>query len=551
MQSSAARNNDPGIRFVAFFLAWADLMRWKVPNIHLRACYWLGTRGDLAVLRCFRGFGKSTILAVYNAWRYSENKDYRILHQGDQDGTAYKTSRDTKRVLMRHPWTRHLVALRGESSFWWVPGADDERNPSMQAAGIMSNITSSRADEVQNDDVEVPRNIRTPEARETLRYRLGEQTHILVPGGRKLYIGTPHTHDSLYDEMEAMGADCLTIQMFAHEFRVEKATATEYRVPFKPEFVFSGIGKQAQLLAEGVDFRLTKTGIAFESPPNCLIDCYAGSAWPERFTREEMEKRRRETRTVNEWDSQYQLHSKPVSQIRLDPDWIIPYAIEPVIRYANRTASMWLGKVKIAGMAARWDPASGKIRSDVSAFALVLQDEYGRRYLHRMEQLLGEVAQFSEDGKRITGGQVWQICDVVEKFNIPRITVETNGIGAFAPAVLKAALKQRKLICGVTEEPAIENKNKRILEAYEGPMSSGMMWGHTSVLEGPFWDQMKDFNPETKNNADDYLDAGAGAITDTPERINVRVVEADREPERHNWRGNSGVHEYEFSRDSA
>ena len=241
MQSNAVRDNDPGIRFVAFFLAWADLMRWKVPNIHLRACYWLGTRGDLAVLRCFRGFGKSTILAVYNAWRYSENKDYRILHQGDQDGTAYKTSRDTKRVLMRHPWTKHLVALRGESSFWWVPGADDERNPSMQAAGIMSNITSSRADEVQNDDVEVPRNIRTPEARETLRYRLGEQTHILVPGGRKLYIGTPHTHDSLYDEMEAMGADCLTIQMFAHEFRVEKATATEYRVPFVPEFVFSGL----------------------------------------------------------------------------------------------------------------------------------------------------------------------------------------------------------------------------------------------------------------------------------------------------------------------
>jgi hypothetical protein len=78
-----------------------------------------------------------------------------------------------------------------------------------------------------------------------------------------------------------------------------------------------------------------------------------------------------------------------------------------------------------------------------------------------------------------------------------------------------------------------------------------MMWGHSSVLDGPFRGQMKDFNPETKNNADDYLDAGAGAITDTPERINVRVVEAEREPDRHNWRGNSGVHEYEFSRDSA
>jgi len=533
--------------FLAFFLCWADRMGWKVPDIHIRVCIWLAVKGPVAVLRCFRGFGKSTVLAVYNAWRYKENPALRILHQGDQDGTAYKTSRDTKRVLTKHPMTRHLV-IRGESAFWWVPGNDDERNPSMQAAGIMSNITSSRADEVQNDDVEVPRNIRTPEARETLRYRLGEQTHILVPGGTKLYVGTPHTHDSLYDEMEKIGADCMTIRMFDLEFRIDQASASFYAVPFKPVFVFSGIGKNARLLADTVDYRWTGKGIEFSTPPNALIDCYSASAWPERFTREEMEKRRRETRTINEWDSQYQLHSKPIAQIRLDPARIIPYDVEPAVRYANKTASMYLGSVKIAGMAARWDPSSGKIRSDVSALALVLQDEQGRRYLHRTVPLVGEVAEFTEDGKRIIGGQVWQICDLVEQFNIPRVTVETNGIGGFAPAVLKAALKQRKLICGVTEEHSVENKNKRILEAYEGPMSSGMLWGHVSVLDGEFWDQMKDFNPETQNQADDLIDSGAGAITDTPERINVRVIEADRAPQRHEWRANSGVHEVEFER---
>ena len=533
--------------FLAFFLCWADRMGWRVPDIHIRACIWLATRGNLAVLRCFRGFGKSTVLAIYNAWRYKEDPTLRILHQGDQDGTAYKTSRDTKRVLTKHPMTRHLL-LRGESSFWWVPGNDDERNPSMQAAGIMSNITSSRADEIQNDDVEVPRNIRTAEAREILRYRLGEQTHILVPGGSKLYIGTPHTHDSLYDEMEKLGADCMTIRMFEQEFRIEQATAAFYAVPFRPVFVFSGIGKNSQLLSEDVDYRWTGKGIEFSSPPGTLIDCYSKSAWPERFNREEMVMRRRETRTINEWDSQYQLHSKPIAQCRLDPSRIIPYDVEPVIRYANKTASMYLGSVKIDGMAARWDPSSGKIRSDVSALALVLQDDHGRRYLHRVAAITGDVAEFAEDGKRITGGQVWQICDMVEKFNIPRVTIETNGIGGFAPAVLKAAIKQRKIICGVSEEHAVVNKNKRMLEAYEGPMSSGMLWGHTSVLDGDFWDQMKDFNPETQNQADDLIDAGAGAITDTPERINVRVIESDRSPQRHEWRENSGVHEVAFER---
>ena len=121
----------PKSSFLAFFLAWAEFKGWEAPGIHARACHWLEHRGDLAVLRCFRGFGKSTVLACYNAWRFWNDQAYRILHQGDQDKTAFKTSRDTKAVLRRHPWTADWFAsgARGEASFWWCPGADDERNP--------------------------------------------------------------------------------------------------------------------------------------------------------------------------------------------------------------------------------------------------------------------------------------------------------------------------------------------------------------------------------------------------------------------------------------
>jgi hypothetical protein len=59
------------------------------------------------------------------------------------------------------------------------------------------------------------RNIGTPEAREKLRYRLGEQTFILIPGGQELYVGTPHTHDSLYTEiMLNPDSKCLVFKMF-------------------------------------------------------------------------------------------------------------------------------------------------------------------------------------------------------------------------------------------------------------------------------------------------------------------------------------------------
>jgi hypothetical protein len=529
---------------VEFFFIWAELRGWVVPDVHVRALYWLEHRGDLAVLRCFRGFGKSTILGVYNAWRYYVNPAFRILHQSEADPTAWKTSRDTQNVLRRHPLTKGMFREGGVES-WWGDGADDPRNASMFARGILSNVTSARCDEAQNDDIEVPRNIRTPEAREQLEYRLSEQTFILVPGGQQLFVGTPHTHDSIYDKMQAMGADCLTIPMFAQEHRIEDATKAAYALPFAPEYVFRGIGAASQLLVKGTDYQLKGKRLIFSAAPGGLIDCYAGCAWPERFTRQDLEKRRRKTKTVNYWDSQYQLHSKPVHQVRLDPARIKEYDVEPRITTANGECQMWLGSVQIVGCSLRWDPSSGKVNSDVSGAVLDLQDAQGRHYWHRVLALTGEIAETSGDGKKITGGQVLQLCDLVEKYQVPRVTIETNGIGGFAASFLRMAFKQRRLACGIGEEQAIQNKNKRILEALEPMLGSGLLWAHSSVLDGPLWDQMKDWNPAVANQPDDLLDAGAGAVTDQPVRVGklVHSVGNPTMQAREDWRQSGGVHE--------
>jgi hypothetical protein len=167
----------------------------------------------------------------------------------------------------------------------------------------------------------------------------------------------------------------------------------------------------------------------------------------------------------------------------------------------------------------------------------------GRRYWHRALQLIGEVAEFSKDGKTIIGGQVLQIANLVRELNIPRVVIETNGIGTFAPAVLKACLKQQGLHCGVTEVQSSQNKNKRILEAFEPLIASGMLWAHTSVLE-EVWDQMQDWNPAIPDQPDDHLDSGAGAITDTPERIKIVGIPTDS-PDQH-WRPEGGTFEVAF-----
>ena len=543
--STASRKVD----FPTFFAIWADERGWVVPDVHWRAVHWLQHRAKLGVLRCFRGFGKSTLLAVYNAWRYYDDPAYRILHQGDQDKTAYKTSRDTRAVLLRHPLTRDTFAgLRGEASFWWVPGAQDERNPSMQAAGITSNITSSRCDEAQNDDVEVPRNIQNIEARDKMRYRLGEQTHCMVPGARQLFIGTPHTHDSLYDEMERMGADCLTIPMFAQEFRKEDAKAGVIECPFVPELILVGIGAKSRRLVRGDDYKQDGKRITL-SAPHALVDFYAGSAWPERFTDDEMESRRKKCKTINEWDSQYQLHSRPLHEVRLNPARLKLYDVEPVIRRANEETAMWLGSVRIVGAACKWDPSSGKLKSDVSSLSVVLQDERGARYWHRSVALTGEVAELDARGERITGGQVLQIVEVVRKLGLSRVVVETNGAGTFAPAYLKAAFKQQRLRCGVAEKHEGQNKNRRILDAIEGPLNSGTLWAHVSVADGPAVPQMRDWNPAVAEQPDDHLDSLAGAITETPERIHAHGAAPGWNPpagQADDWRPTGGMHEVEL-----
>ena len=404
--------------------------------------------------------------------------------------------------------------------------------------------------EIQNDDVEVPSNIGTPEAREKLRYRLSEQTHILIPGGQKLFVGTPHTHDSLYTQIQKLGAKCMILRMFEKEKRFENVV--ECIVDFEPVYVFSGISSTARLLKEKEDYLVRSNGNTWTiifTESHYLIDIYNESLWPERFTPSEMDKRRKECRTLNEWDSQYQMHAKPIGEVRLDPDKMIPYDCEPVLKRANGKYIMMLGDRQIVGITMRWDPSSGKLKSDISSVALVLHDDFGVKYWHRSVALTGDVVKHDAQGN-ITGGQVWQLCDLIDQFNVPSVTIETNGIGNFAPAALKGALKARHIRCGVKEEHSVGNKNKRILEALEGPLMSGLLWVHTSVIDTPEegenssrqYKNMRMFNPAITEQPDDDLDSLAGAVTDSPERIG-KIHRQNESREGVNWRTDGGVAE--------
>jgi len=161
---------------------------------------------------------------------------------------------------------------------------------------------------------------------------------------------------------------------------------------------------------------------------------------------------------------------------------------------------------------------------------------------------IGRICEYAKDDKTINGGQVSQLVDLIEAFHVTSVRVETNGIGKFAPDILRACLKQRKIRCGVGEENAVTNKPKRILEAMEPPLSAGMLWAHSSVINGPLWDQMKDFNPDA-DQADDYLDASAAAIVAQPTRLMSLAPSEPDYVKRPDWRGRNQEREVEFVRE--
>jgi hypothetical protein len=537
------------VGFLAFFLIWARVQGWTVPLLHVRICNWLETCDDsVRVLQVFRGAAKSTIYAVFKAWCLYRDPKLRSLIWSADGPLSKKLTRDVINVLRRHPLCVGMLPTKPGSQMFWVNGASDPRNASMTAVGVDQNVTSARADSIDYDDVEVPKNIRTPESRENLRLKIQEATFILVPGGQETYIGTPHTHDSIYPELIAAGAASLKIPLFESAVRYEDTSKElRYRFDFTPGadglYVMVGIFKNARLLREGADYRVERNEIVFASPPGAVLDIYAHCAWPERFTRADIEKRRTKTRTLNYWDSQYMLEAKPLTECRLDPERIKPYTVHPIVERANGEIRMMLGATRIMSARAYWDCSLGKVGGDDSAFSVLLEDIAGNYYWQVAVALMGEAAVFSDDrNATIESGQVMQACEIIARYQIPQVVVESNGVGSFTPKLLRKALKQHGLSCAVVERVATGNKNERILAGIEPPLKSGVLWAHVDVLDGPLWDQMKDWNPAVRQQPDDFLDSGAGAILEAPVRIG-RIVGISTTHQTEDWRPSAGVHE--------
>lgn len=459
--------------FHQFFAVWAQLQKpaWDIPDFHIDILDFLSNyenwENNTGLIQVFRGAAKSTIVGLFMTWMLAQNPTLRFLVLSADKKTAVKIATDIATIVERHPLAKHL---HGQENVWradtlMVQGATDGRNPSVTSWGVMSNITGARADWIIYDDTEVPKNSRTELEREKLREKLDEPTHILVPGGYELFVGTPHSFDSIYTELEGSSGK-------EDPFRTG---CSQLKIPIMENVT----GEFPFLEGEAI--------------------------WPERFDKNEILKRQSGSSTKGHFLSQYLLLPYNPGETTFDPTLIAVYSHELDVIHSNGATLARINGIRVMGCTAYWDPALSQAKTDASVLAIVYSTDDGHYFIHRVQKLHGDANE-----------QIEQAIQLMLKHEVTHLNIESNAIGAFLPALFRSKATGR----GVTCEGVATSKNKaeKIMEAYESRLSAGYIHCHKSVMETPFRTELRDFSPSGRGH-DDFIDAPAMAILAQPIRI--------------------------------
>lgn len=490
------------IDFPHFVWIWNHHQGQATPRLHIGMARWLMQRwhdGDRELLLlAFRSSGKSTLVGLFCAWLLLRQPDTRILVLAGDFALAKKMVRNVKRIIERHPLTARLRPKRTDtwaSDQFTVVRNSELRDPSMLAKGIAANVTGLRADVVICDDVEVPNTCDTAAKREDLRQRLHEIDYVLVPGGLKLFVGTPHTYYTIY----------------AREARAEVGETR----PF-----LDGFRRLEMAILDG-----------------------GRSRWPERFPLDKIEAIRRRTGPAK-FESQMMLQPRSILESRLDPELLQPYDEELCYAEGNHEALLSLGGRRLVSASCWWDPAFGSPgKGDASVVAAVFTDEEGEYWLHRIRYLEHDPAML-DDVDAAT-----QLCRQVAVFLktlfIPAVTLESNGIGRFLPGLLRSELRRAGLVCAVIEKNSQRQKDLRILDAFDAVLAANRLRAHVSLWQTPFIREMREWQPRGKGR-DDGLDAVAGCLLSEPVRL-PRLAPPARPAPGTIWRPQPAAVDHDFS----
>ena len=188
-----------------FLDEWNKLLGFSTPKHHRQILQFLvdvlNQEPHRGLLNAFRHSGKSTVVGIFAACVLYYKPNTRILIISAESVLASRMVSHIKNILENHPWCSEIlpdVKKEWGSHKITIKRPIGIREPSVICQGIKGNITGMRSDLIICDDVEVPNTCNTQQKRINLRERLRELDFILSPHGAMIYIGTPHTKDTIY-----------------------------------------------------------------------------------------------------------------------------------------------------------------------------------------------------------------------------------------------------------------------------------------------------------------------------------------------------------------
>ena len=190
------------------YLCWKHLNLPAPTPIQYDIANFIQGKDQRVVINAFRGVGKSWITSAYVCHQLLLNPQKNILVVSASKNRADDFSTFTLRLINEIDVLAHLrpsESQRQSKVSFDVRPARASHAPSVKSLGITGQLTGSRSDLVIADDVETSHNSATMGMRDKLSTQVKEFESIIKPQGRILFLGTPQTEMSLYNELPKRG----------------------------------------------------------------------------------------------------------------------------------------------------------------------------------------------------------------------------------------------------------------------------------------------------------------------------------------------------------
>jgi len=189
--------------------------------------------GDTDMIVCAgRGMGKSTILSCFASWEWLTDPNLTIIVLSATHLKAIDFISQTRKILSLVPYMKYMVP--GENSKDSAIGFNVDcrtkvtQDLSCTARGISGQITGLHADRIYLDDIEISGKNETPVSKESLLKKLTELESMRNRGSRVIFLGTPHSIESIYITLK----ESYPIVLYPAEYPDLDSPTREYISPY-------------------------------------------------------------------------------------------------------------------------------------------------------------------------------------------------------------------------------------------------------------------------------------------------------------------------------